>query len=275
KSGFLQKIQTDYASNTYKLVETLVLDPYAKELGTKVARPICHEFTADSKFAYITMAGGGLLVVDLGDASGKPGMQVVKVYPASMVPGIGCGAFRLANGKMLTIGESGANGGDDFLYIFDTSGIPNAFPDPVKIELPGEDTHGVALCKDANGNLFAWTAMRVSNDLNVIDLQTNKVVKTISMVQPFSSDPKPDIVDIVGNKMFVALRGSKPLTAINTLESPNRTPGVAVLSLSPDCQSFTWEQKGLLPMTKNPNKTKVGDKEVNVADPHGLETVLR
>lgn len=275
KSGFLHKIQTDFANNTYKLVETLPLDPYAKELMTGVARPICHEFTADSKFAYVTMAGGGLLVVDLGDAGGNPGMRVVKAYPTSTVPGIGCGAFRLPDGNILTNGESGAKGGNDFLYIFDTSGIPDSFPDPIQVELPGEDTHGVALCTDTEGKLFAWTAMRVSNDLNVIDLQTNKVVKTVPMAQSFSSDPKPDIVDIVGNKMFVTLRGAKPLTAINQLESPDRTPGVAVLTLSSDCQSFTWDEKSLLPMTNNPNKTTVGDKEVNVADPHGMETVLR
>ena len=65
----------------------------------------------------------GALVVDVGSADGRKPMTVVKVYPASMVPGIGCGAFRLPDGNMLTNGESGAKGGDDFLYIFDTSRI--------------------------------------------------------------------------------------------------------------------------------------------------------
>jgi hypothetical protein len=275
QSGFLHKIQTDYATNTYKLVETLPLAPYAKELGTAAARPICHEFTADSKHAYITMAGGGVLVVDTGSAGGKPAMSVKKVYPASKVPGIGCGVFRLSNNTLLTNGESGAKGGNDFLFIFDASKIPAAFPDPIKIDLPGEDTHGVAICTDREGKQFAWSVMRVSNEITVVDLQTHQVVKTMSLVQPFSPDPKPDISDIVGNKMFVVLRGAKPLTAIDSLPKAERTPGLAVLTVGQDCKSFEWDKKSFLSMGNNPNKVTVDGKEVNAADPHGLETVSR
>ena len=66
ESGFLHKIQTDYTNDNYTFVETLPLDQFSNALGTSVARPICHDFTADSEFAYVTMAGGGLLVVDVG-----------------------------------------------------------------------------------------------------------------------------------------------------------------------------------------------------------------
>ena len=62
ESGFLHKIQTDYTNDDYKLVETLSLDQFSSDLGTAVARPICHEFTSDSKFAFITLAGGGLVL---------------------------------------------------------------------------------------------------------------------------------------------------------------------------------------------------------------------
>ena len=44
------------------------MDQFSNDLGTSVARPICHEFTTDSKFAYVTMAGGGLLVVEVGNS---------------------------------------------------------------------------------------------------------------------------------------------------------------------------------------------------------------
>ena len=74
----------------------------------------------------------------------------------------------------MTNGESGAKGGDDFLYTFDaTNAEDGVFPDPVQIELPGEDTHGAVACTEQDGNLFAVTSMRVSNDVNFIDLQTN------------------------------------------------------------------------------------------------------
>ena len=278
ESGFLHKIQTDYTSNDYNLVETLALDQFANDLGTSVVRPICHDFTADSKFAYVTLAGGGLLVVDVGSADGTTPMNVVKVYEKSTVPGIGCGVTRLPLGKIMTNGESGAKGGDDFLYTFDASRASDGvFPDPVQIELPGEDTHGAVTCTDENGNLFAVTSMRVSNDVNFVDLQTNKVVTTQSMSESFSLDPKPDVADIVGNKMFIALRGAKPLTAIGALEFAGRTPGVAVLTINDNCKGFDWNSKDLASMD-DPLRLVDGifpGQKISAADPHGLEIVLK
>jgi len=277
KSGFLHKIQTNYTSNDYKLVETLALDQFTNELGTAVARPICHEFTSDSKFAYITFAGGGLLVVDVGSADGTTPMTVVKVYDKDTVPGIGCGVARLPFNRIMTNGESGAKGGDDFLYTFDTSkAAEGVFPNPVQIELPGEDTHGAVTCIDQKGDIFAITSMRVSNDVNFVDLQTNKVVATQSMATSFSPDPKPDVADIVGNKMFIALRGAKPLSAIGSLESADRTPGVAVLTISDDCKSLSWEEEDLASMNDSKRMVTLKDgTEVSASDPHGLEVILR
>ena len=277
ESGFLHKIQTNYTSNDYKLVETLALDQFTNELGTAVARPICHEFTSDSKFAYITFAGGGLLVVDVGSADGTTPMTVVKVYDKDTVPGIGCGVARLPFNRIMTNGESGAKGGDDFLYTFDTSkAAEGVFPNPVQIELPGEDTHGAVTCIDQKGDIFAITSMRVSNDVNFVDLQTNKVVATQSMATSFSPDPKPDVADIVGNKMFIALRGAKPLSAIGSLESADRTPGVAVLTISDDCKSLSWEEEDLASMNDSKRMVTLKDgTEVSASDPHGLEVILR
>ena len=276
ESGFLHKIQTNYTSDNYNLVETLALDQFANELGTSVVRPICHEFTSDSKFAYITLAGGGLLVVDVGSADGSTPMTVAKVYDKATVPGIGCGVSRLPFNKIMTNGESGAKGGDDFLYTFDASrAIDGIFPDPVQIELPGEDTHGAVTCTDQKGDIFAITSMRVSNDVNFVDLQTNQVVATQSMATSFSPDPKPDVAHIVGNKMFIALRGAKPLSAIGSLENV-RTPGVAVLTISDDCKSSSWEEKDLASM-EDPDRliTLKDGSEVSASDPHGLEVILK
>ena len=278
ESGFLHKIQTNYTSDDYELVGTSALDQFASELGTAVARPICHEFTSDSKFAYITLAGGGLLVVDVGSADGTTPITVVKVYDKDTVPGIGCGASRLPFNKIMTNGESGAKGGDDFLYTFDASkAVEGVFPNPVQIELPGEDTHGAVTCIDQKGDIFAITSMRVSNDVNFVDLQTNKVVATQSMATSFSPDPKPDVADIVGNKMFIALRGAKPLSAIGALESADRTPGVAVLTISDDCKSFSWEEEDLASM-KDPDRLvtdSFSGLKISVSDPHGLEVILK
>ncbi len=279
ESGFLHKIQTDYTNDDYNFVGTLSLDQFSSKLGTSVARPICLEFTADSKFAYVTMAGGGLLVIDVGSADGTTPMTVAKVYDKDTVPGIGCGVARLSGDRIMTNGESGAKGGDDFLYVFDASKADDGeFDDPVQIELPGEDTHGAVTCTDQNGNLFAVTSMRVSNDVNFIDLQTNEVVATQSMATSFSPDPKPDVAHMVGNKMFIALRGHKPLTAIGSLQSADRTPGVAVLTISEDCKSLSWEEKDLASMTDSNRTIPFGltdGSRITAADPHGLDIVRK
>ena len=117
--------------------------------------------------------------------------------------------------------------------------------------------------------------MRVSNDVNFVDLQTNKVVATQSMATSFSPDPKPDVADIVGNKMFIALRGSKPLSAIGSLEN-SRTPGVAVLTISDDCKSFSWEENDLASMEDSDRLITLKDgSEASASDPHGLEVIIR
>jgi hypothetical protein len=263
----LHKIETDYRRNSFKRVETLSLDTeqLKKTVGTPEIKPVCHNFTADSRLAYVTLAGGGLLVVDVGTGDGGIPMKVAHAYPKTTVPGIGCGAFRLPEERMVTNGESGAKGGDDFLFVFDTRGaISGKFPDPMKIELPGEDTHSAAFCVDKKGNEHMLTLMRVSNDVNVVELKTNRVAAPRSIARPFSPDPKPDVGELIGNRLFVALRGANPLTAINTLKNPARTPGVAVLTVSESCHAVSWKASDLMPMKNNPD-----------ADPHGLNVFRR
>jgi hypothetical protein len=209
----LHKIETDYRRNSFKRVETLSLamDQLKAAVGTPEVKPVCHNFTADSRIAYVTLAGGGVLVVDVGTGDGGIPMKVVHAYPKATVPGIGCGAFRLPDERMVTNGESGAKGGDDFPFGFDTRNAgAGRLPDPVKIELPGEDTHGSAFCVDKKGNEHMLSVTRVSNDVNVVGLKTGRVAATRSIARPFSPDPKPDVSELIGNRLFVALRGPIP-----------------------------------------------------------------
>jgi len=97
------------------------------------------------------------------------------------------------------------------------------------------------------------------------------------MSAPFSEDPKPDVADIVGNKMFIALRGAKPLSAIGALEFAGRTPGVAVLTINDSCNGFSWESKDLASMD-DPARLVDGifpGQKISAADPHGLEVIFR
>lgn len=263
----LHKIETDYRSNRFKLVETLSLatEQLKTAVGTPEVKPVCHSFTADSRFAYVTLAGGGVLVVEAGTGDGGIPMKVVHAYPKTTAPGIGCGAFRLPDERMVTNGESGAKGGDDFLFVFDTrDAAAGKFPEPLRIELPGEDTHSAAFCVDKKGNEHMLAVMRVSNEVNVVELKTGRVAATRSIARAFSPDPKPDVGELMGNRLFVTLRGANPLTAINELKNPARTPGVAALTVSESCHSVGWKESDLMPMKNNPG-----------ADPHGLRIFRR
>lgn len=272
----LHKISTDYDDGIYAKTEALFLGTHGvlDKLGTDTANPICHEFAA-SGLVYVTLSGGGLIVVDPGSDDGTTPMEVVHVYAAADVPGVGCGAFPLKDGRMITNGESGQFGGDDFLFVFDPPASPEGpFEPPVTIELPGDDTHGVEICETPGGDLYAWTVMRVSNHINIIDLQTHEVVRTWSMDRPFSPDPKPDLAMAHGNSLFVTLRGPKPLTAITALQNSDRVPAVAVLTMHRNCQTFNYGAKDVAPMP-NPNTTVIDGVEVTTSDPHGLAIVPR
>ena len=270
QSGWLHKIQTDYSTSTFKLVETLPLHQFADDLGTSLARPICHEFTPDSRFAYVTFGGGGILVVDVGSADGSTPMTMAHAYPADVVPGVGCGTFVPPETPeiMLTNGASTSDPNPtdgDWMYVFDTSGHVNGeFPTPTQIALPGADTHGVQVCVDPDGNQFAWSLMRVTSEISIVDLQSNEVVATHSLKTDFAPDPTPDLGFMRDGKFYFTLRGPEPLTAITSLTSDQRTPGVAVITMSEDCKSFTWDETDLL---------TVGDNTVLPPDPHGMELV--
>ncbi len=106
--------------------------------------------------------------------------------------------------------------------------------------------------------------MRISNQINIVDMEKNALVKTKSIAKEFSTDPKPDWGAYFNNKLFVTLRGITPLSGIPGLVNEARTPGVAALKV-PDntCKNVNWSKKDLLPMNEN-----------GVAsDPHGLAVI--
>jgi hypothetical protein len=280
-TGAIHKISTDYRRNRYRYVETLDLAPYMDELGPNQARAVCVNFTPDSRFAYVTLQQGGLLVVDLGRPN-RPGMRVVHVYPASLVPAEGCGAIPLPpdGWRLLVNSESRGNPNlPDQMYIFDARGAAQGvFPDPVIIPLPGEDTHGAFYCVDDRGKLYAWTVMRMSNDLNIVDVDAARVVRTYSLVRGFLPDPAPDGLELMAGHAFITLRGPKPLSAMTASVNPERTPGVLVLRVHKSCLQFDFDVGDLAPMVDSRTTTiTVGGVTVTVpaSDPHGLDVIPR
>jgi hypothetical protein len=169
---------------------------------------------------------------------------------------------------MITNGASTSEDGDDFLFVFDTSNATTGeFADPLEVPLPGVDTHGLDVCEDGEGNLYIWTFMRVSSDINVVNLQDYVVAQTYSMGTDFSPNPTPDVSLMIGRKLIVALRGQQPLSGINDLTNESRTPGIAVLDVSDDCLSYEWTNAQLY--------RSVPDATIMPSDIHGIEIVPR
>src|SRR3990170_3156582 len=101
----VQRISTDYASNTYSLDAAATIDLATGTTPNGVLRqdaalrpdnaPICPVIDSTSRFAFVTLRGGGLFVVD---STATP-MAIVAEYDQATVHPSGCGGVETA-GKM-------------------------------------------------------------------------------------------------------------------------------------------------------------------------------
>jgi DNA-binding beta-propeller fold protein YncE len=235
----LHRIFTDYAANTFTL-DSAALDLAALELpGRPDNRPICPIVTSDSRFTFVTLAGGGMLVLH---TERSAPMTVVADYTSAMVHRDGCGGVEV-NGKMYV--NAGGPGHSD-LYVFNLSDFDSA-PNPQNSPAPtlvysqdGDpatpeghvDAHGAALTKHGR---YLWIADRWANKIVVVDTSSDEVVNEMLLAGGASADPTPDLMDISpsGNRVFMALRGPSPLTANNPAfnNAVGATPGVGVIQV--------------------------------------------
>ena len=259
-SKTVYRFTADFAKNQYALKDKLPLEPFEKQLGG-VAKPICPAITSDSRYSYMTLAGGGLLVIDIQSDS----MKVVDVYKKGEIAPNGCGGLLSPDKKKMYINSAPTDPKvQDHLYVFDTTKIGKR-PMPKDIVLPGNDNHGMFLSQDGR---YLWTVNRDSNDIVIVDTNTDTVLKSIplALADMPKLDAAPDIADIApnGRVAFVNLRGPKPLTANNTAfdNAVGNSPGVGVIKI--DSGGASGELACIAPIRA---KTVEG---VEQADPHGL-----
>jgi DNA-binding beta-propeller fold protein YncE len=248
----LQRIRTEYASNTFVLEDAATLDlagcrtPSGAPCQDATLRPdnapICPVIDSRSRWGFVTLRGGGLFVVDL---AATP-MAIVAEYDRATVAPNGCGGVETA-GRMY-INSGGGTAGTPFnadLYAFSLSEF-SASPSAVNTPTPTlvfrqegrVDSHGAAVVADGAA---MWFADRAANTIVVVDPATNQVTGEIALVGPLSDDPAPDLIAVApnGEWAFLSLRGPNPLTA-NVPEVGNAvgsTPGVAVVSIGPGGRS--------------------------------------
>lgn len=278
------RVETDYAGGTGNIFGDATVIPVS-------GNSICGIITNDSNYGYVTIASGGLDIVDFRPGSSTEN-QVIYHYTAD--PSLKANA-----GDTITVGEVGANGcggfqvGDvvyinsgnpnpqhqDMVYAFDNAALPGNKPDIVKIPQNGNDTHGMSA--PGNGN-YLWACNRGSNTCNVLDVSVspfdpsadpsdpNRISEVIDLeVGGILGDAAPDLTDTSpsGQLVFIAQRGPTPISAndANFNNAKGDSPGVGVvISIGGGSDGFPIQHYPL------DNFVGVGGVNVNVADIHSL-----
>ena len=272
----LQRISTDYGTNTFTLEAGAQLDLANGATPGGVLRqdpalrpdnaPICPLVDSTSRFAFVTLRGGGLFVVD---ATATP-MRIVAEYDRETVHGNGCGGLE-GGGRMYVNsgGGTAANMSEFDVYSFPvaafspTPSAPNTPAPTMVVSLDGgheADSHGAMLTKQGR---YLWVADRIGNRIVVIKTATGRMVDEFSLAGGLSSDPSPDLLDIslTGDLAFVTLRGSLPLSG-DPHASTGSTPGLGLIQVKKNGQ--TGALRGIARIA---NVDAAG---IDRADPHGL-----
>jgi DNA-binding beta-propeller fold protein YncE len=277
----LQRISTNYATNTFTLEAGAQLDlangttPSGAPRQDAALRPdnapICPLVDSTSRFAFVTLRGGGLFVVD---AKASP-MRIVAEYDRDTVHGNGCGGLE-GDGRMYVNsgGGTAANMSEFDVYSFPlaayslTPSPPNTPAPTLVVSLDGgheADSHGALLTQRGK---FLWVADRIGNRIVVIRTATGRMVGEFSLAGALSTDPSPDLLDISpdGELAFVSLRGLFPLSG-DPHASTGSTPGLGIIQVKKDGRTGTL--RGIAPIA-NPDAAGT-----NRADPHGLRVRMK
>lgn len=239
----LERIETDYATNTFTLNPAATLNLATCITPNSVAcqlagvrpdnAPICPLIDSTSNLGFVTLRGGGLFVVDPHTIP----MSIVAEYDSATVHGNGCGGVEAGGGMFVDSGgATPTNLGEFDLYRFPLSGysplLPPNSPAPVVVFSDDDvdrDAHGVVGTKHDG---YVWVLDRVGNLAEVFDAITLEHVTTVSLKGAGSLDPSPDLgaMSPSGNRMFISLRGPNPLTG-DPHSSTGDSPGIGVVQM--------------------------------------------
>lgn len=232
--------------------------------------PICPVLTDAGDLAFVTLRGGGMLVVDPRPTP----MRIVAEYDMQAIHGNGCGGLQL--GDSLYVNSGGRPGPMEHLhqYGFDVYRFnlgefrdgrgPTVYEPVAKVvyQVDGaHDSHGMVLVGDRGR--YLWVFDRHADTAEVFATADDSHVGTVALNGPLTSNAAPDLTDIAptGDLVFVALRGPTPLSG-DPHNARGATPGLGVIRVSQDGQG--GELRGIVPFTN------VGGDGVERADPHGL-----
>ena len=255
------RIWTDYAAHTFRFdPEKDVLNLGALESPERPDNaPVCPITDSASKYAFITLKGGGLYVADVTETP----MKVVASLTNTDVHPAGCGGFQIKDTIYINSGGGWPVAPLSYdVYALNTADLPKAVSAKLITSRDGKfaDSHGMT-----GIGAYLWSADRAGNNVEVIDAATNTSVNTFDLVSAASNDPTPDLMDVSpdGAYVFVSTRGPNPLTgnAKDVNNAKGSTPGVGVIKVTSGGKS--GEMVGIAKVTnmKDGNET---------ADVHGI-----
>ena len=247
----LERIDANFATNTFIHNPDATLDlatcktPSGQACEHPDLRPInwpiCSAVDSSSRLGFITLRGGGLFVVD---PRATP-MTILAAYDKATVKGNGCGAIEVGGHMYVNSGGSPVNVSSSdphhpALYGFDVYrfplhgysalALPNTPAPTLLLSKSGmADSHGIASVWFGR---HLWALDRHGNVAEILDTFTGRWVETIELAGGLSDDPAPDLVDRspLGDRLFVALRGSVPLSG-DPHNATGSTPGLGVIEV--------------------------------------------
>jgi hypothetical protein len=226
------RIWTDYAAHKFSFdPEKDVINLGSMERGERPdTAPICPITDDSSRYAFITLRGGGLLVADVTQTPMPivAALNNVEVHPA------GCGGMQVGATMYINSGGGWPVAPLSYdVYALDLSALPKSISARL-ISSRDErfaDSHGMALV-----GRYLWIGDRAGNNIEIIDSLTNLSVGAVTMAGPMSDDPAPDLMDAApdAGHVFVALRGPVPLTGNDKTvnNAKGSTPGVGVIKVT-------------------------------------------
>jgi hypothetical protein len=276
----LERIDSDFAGNRYVHNTDATLDlatcatPSGKPCQAPELRPdnapICPVISQAGDLAFVTLRGGGMLVVDPRPTP----MRIVAEYDMDAVNGNGCGGMQVRD--RMYVNSGGRPGPMEHLHVygFDVYRFtlddfrkggplqPNAPVATTVYQVDGQhDSHGMVLT--GSKGEYLWAFDRHADTVEVLATADDSHVGTIALNGPLTDNAAPDLSDIApsGDLVFVALRGPTPLSG-DPHNARGSTPGLGILQVSDKGRS--GKLVGIVRLTN------VGADGVERADPHGL-----
>jgi len=255
------RIWTDYAAHKFSFdPEKDVLNLGAMESGERPdTAPICPITESTSSYAFVTLRGGGLIVIDV---TATP-MKVVATLDNNQVHPAGCGGIESGGTMYINSGGGWPIAPLSYdVYALDMTNLPKS----ISAKLLSQRDHRFA---DSHGmtavGRYLWVADRAANTIEIIDTLSGLSVGSVDLATEANQDPAPDLMDISPDSqyVFVGLRGPIPLSGNDkTVNNAKGTiPGIGVIHADAEGKAGHYKGQAAITNMKDGKET---------ADTHGI-----